>query len=387
MKVGDLKTPCAAVDTARLQRNAEAMSRRAFELGVALRPHVKTHKCVEIAQLSSRPGHRDAIELTHADSLGPITVSTMAEACHFAAHGFQDITWAQPINPHRIEEAFMLMRQVERFNLLIDSAEVVERLDAFARRADRMYSVFLKVDVGFGRAGVNPDSDEALRLAAQLRRSKWADFRGVLTHAGHAYDCLDRDAIAVVARQERDRIVGFAARLRLAGIEVQEVSLGSTPTVAVVEDLTGVTEVRPGNYLFYDRFQSSIGVCELEDIAFFVLTTVIGCYPERQTLILDAGALALSKDSGATHVDPAFGFGLLASSDGQTLYAGLTLHALFQEHGKVVVSPEFSAADFPVGTQLRVYPNHSCLTAACYSQYYVLRDNLVVGSWATAGGW
>jgi len=341
---------------------------------------------VEVAACSTR-AYDAAVSALGETVYGPITVSTMAEACHFAAHGFSDITWAQPINPHRIEEAFVLMDQVERLNLLVDSHTAIDALEDYAQRAGQPYSAYLKVDVGYGRAGVDPHSQLGVDLAGRLHKSSLATFEGVLTHAGQAYACGTREEIKAIAVHERDEIVGFAQRLRGLGIEVPEVSLGSTPTLSVAEDLTGITEVRPGNYLFYDRYQSAIGACTDDDIAFSVLTTVIGCYPDRAGLVLDAGALALSKDPGAIHVDPDCGYGMVTSADGVQPFEDLSLVSLSQEHGQVTVRAPLNASDFPVGTQLRVFPNHSCLTAAKYDRYYAVRGGLIVGAWRTARGW
>ena len=386
MRLNNLRTPCAVIDLERLERNARVMSQRVNRLGVRLRPHVKTHKCVEVAACSTR-AYDAAVSALGETVYGPITVSTMAEACHFAAHGFSDITWAQPINPHRIEEAFVLMDQVERLNLLVDSHAAIDALEDYAQRAEQSYSAYLKVDVGYGRAGVDPRSQLGVELAGRLQKSSLATFEGVLTHAGQAYACGTREEIKAIAVHERDEIVGFAQRLRGLGIEVPEVSLGSTPTLSVAEDLTGITEVRPGNYLFYDRYQSAIGACTDDDIAFSVLTTVIGCYPDRAGLVLDAGALALSKDPGAVHVDPDCGYGMVTTADGVQAFEALSLVSLSQEHGQVTVRAPLNASDFPVGTQLRVFPNHSCLTAAKYDRYYAVRGGLIVGAWRTARGW
>ena len=174
-----------------------------------------------------------------------------------------------------------------------------------------------------------------MALAERLSRSPAIDFCGVLAHAGHSYACSDADAIRAVARSERDVTVEFAERLRRRGIPVPEVSIGSTPTMSHATDLTGVTEVRPGNYVFYDAFQAAIGSCTLEDAAFSVLTTIVGHYPEQNKLIVDAGALALSKDPGATHVDPECGYGAVFTAEGSRHLQELRVASLSQEHGQV----------------------------------------------------
>ncbi len=139
------------------------------------------------------------------------------------------------------------------------------------------------------------------------------DFRGILTHAGQSYSCRNRSEAANVAAHERDIMVTFAAKLRGEGLTVAEISIGSTPTITAVDRLPGISEIRPGNYLFFDAFQAAIGSCALDDVAFSVLTTVIGVYPDAQRLVVDAGALALSEDPGPTHVDPDCGFGVVVA--------------------------------------------------------------------------
>jgi D-serine deaminase-like pyridoxal phosphate-dependent protein len=209
----------------------------------------------------------------------------------------------------------------------------------------------------------------------------------LLTHAGHAYASRNADEILEVARQEREVMVAFAERLRGEGLEVPEVSVGSTPTMSLAENLEGVTEARPGNYIFCDRFQASVGSCRLSDVAFTVLATVVGQYPEQNRLVIDAGGLALSKDSGPTHLDKNCGFGALFSADGSREYPELQLTELSQEHGKVVGKRSLDIESFPVGSRLRVVPNHSCLAAALYDRYHVVREGKVVDEWRPVRGW
>jgi D-serine deaminase-like pyridoxal phosphate-dependent protein len=241
--------------------------------------------------------------------------------------------------------------------------------------------VYLKVDCGYGRAGVVPGTDAAIALAAHLHGSDCIDFRGLLAHGGHSYDCVNRAEIRVVAEQERAVVVGFADELRSQGLTISEVSIGSTPTMCVAEDLTGVTEIRPGNYALFDRFQATIGSCSMDEVAISVLATVIGAYPDR--VLLDCGALALSKDPGPVHVDPDGGFGLLLTPDMRPV-EGLSLVGLSQEHGKAK-GP--GATQFQVGDRMRVVPNHSCLTMACFEQVHIVDGTRVVDAWKPCRGW
>jgi D-serine deaminase-like pyridoxal phosphate-dependent protein len=374
MKLRALKTPAALVDLAIVERNTKRMAERMVGLGCRLRPHVKTHKCAEIARLQVR-GH-----------FGGITVSTLAEARFFAAAGFRDITYAFPLPINRIEEAANLSRRLDALNVLLDHPTTLHELETHAQRTGVSFSVFLKVDCGYHRVGVDPDREESVSFATKLSQSPHLDFRGILTHAGHAYRCRTREEISRVAGQERETMVAFADRLRRAGVRIDEVSVGSTPTMSVTDNLTGVTEARPGNYAFYDAFQAGIGSCSLSDCAFSVLVTVVGHYPDQNKLVVDAGSLAFSLDPGPHHTDPECGYGVFVTMDGRPV-PELSLFSMSQEHGQVRGKGRIDFERYPVGSQLRVVPNHSCLTAAMFDRYHVVRDDEVVDEWSPVRGW
>jgi D-serine deaminase-like pyridoxal phosphate-dependent protein len=369
-----LPTPCALVDLDRLERNAAAMSQQARRLGVRLRPHVKTHKCVEAARIQTAGEH------------GGITVSNLAEARTFAAAGFRDITWAVPVALDRLDGCADLVRTIDRFQMLVDHPRAVAELEAFAAAEGLCFEVLLEVDCGHHRSGVDPGDPAAIRLAGAIHSSSDLEFAGILTHAGQSYRCGSRADAAEVTRHERDVMVAFAGRLRAAGIPVGEVSVGSTPTVTAAEDLTGVTEVRPGNYLFLDAFQAAIGSCGVDEVAFSVLAIVLGAYPERRELVVNAGALALSKDPGPVHVDPDCGFGVVVDAADQQPILGLRVIALSQEHGVLHRDRPLDPSWQP-GSRLRILPNHSCLAAACFDSYQVVRGAELVDEWRPVRGW
>jgi D-serine deaminase-like pyridoxal phosphate-dependent protein len=356
----EISTPAFLVDRTVVQRNCTRMRDKAHASGVLFRPHVKTHKCVELGRLQ------------HGGGIGPITVSTLAEAEHFADGGFRDITYAVPIAPAKLDRAAALARRLERLSVLIDSEEAFRALEAY----EFPFDVFLKVDCGYHRAGVDPESPDSARLAMAMAASERMHFQGLLTHAGHSYHARDVEEIRRVAAEESSSLTRFRA---LLGMDVVR-SIGSTPTLAVAERFADCEEVRPGNYVFFDAFQATIGSCAREDVAVSVLTTVVGSYPERAALIVDAGALALSKDLGPDHVDPRFGYGLVCDLDLQPL--PMRLAALSQEHGSIE-----SRIHVPVGTRLRILPNHSCLTAAMYERYHVVEGSSVVDEWKPVRGW
>jgi D-serine deaminase-like pyridoxal phosphate-dependent protein len=370
-----IATPAAVVDLDRLEANTSRISERVSRMGASLRPHVKTHKCVEAARFQVR-GH-----------FGGITVSTLAEARFFAQAGFRDITYAVPVAPARLDDAASIARGIDALHLLLDHEATFEAMEHFGRARGVRFSAFLKVDCGYHRAGVDPERDESVALALRMARSEHVDFQGILTHAGHSYHATDAAGIRSVAEEERSAMVRFKKRLEEAGAPPATVSIGSTPTISLGESLEGVTEARPGNYVFYDRFQSTVGSCSKGDAAFSVLATILGQYPDRNELLIDAGALALSRDEGPTHVEPRCGYGALFTADGGTELPHLRLGSLSQEHGKIKGESPIDFDALSVGSRLRIIPNHSCLAAALFDRYHVVRGGEVADEWRPVRGW
>ena len=351
--IHDLPTPALLLDLDVLERNLHRMSERAAAFGVAMRPHIKTHKSLEVAALQKALGIRG------------ITVSTLYEARVFADAGYEDLTWAFPVILTRLSEVQELAGRVT-LRLVVDSPEAVSALEALGRPLH----VWLKVDCGYHRAGVDPESPEAVALARRLAESPTLIFDGLLTHSGHAYHGKGRAELAAIAEQERGVMAGFAERLRSEGIAVPEVSVGSTPALSAVESLSGVTEIRPGNYVFHDYTQVAIGTCAVGDCAVTVLSSVVSRRPDHS--VVDAGALAMSKDLGP---DGSASLGEVFNDYGSgTLDSEVRLTSLSQEHG-ILSAPR------PVGSRLRILPNHSCLTAAMFDEYAVVRGEEVVDHW------
>jgi D-serine deaminase-like pyridoxal phosphate-dependent protein len=352
-RLQDLPTPALILDLDVLERNLERMADRARHLGVALRPHIKTHKCIEVAQRQRDLGAQG------------LTVSTIEEARVFADHGFDDLTWAFPVSLSRLDDLRELTERIT-LRVVIDSREALTALTALGRPLH----VWLKVDCGYHRAGVDPRSALALELAADLVHAATLTFDGILSHSGHAYYGPSPANVLAAAREERDTMVALAETLDRHGMPAPAISIGSTPAMQVIDHLEGITEARPGNYAFFDHTQVLLGSCAITDCAVTVLATVISSQPGARHSVCDAGALALSKDTGrADTMGEVF-----ADYEAGRLDEAIRIGSVSQEHGIL-------DGTVPVGSRVRILPNHSCLTAACFDRYWIVRGEEVVDEW------
>src|ERR1044072_8022321 len=372
MKLETLKTPSLVLDIGKVKRNAERMSRRIKQFGADLRPHIKTHKCVEVARIQTA-GHS-----------GAVTVSTLAEARAFAANGFSKITYAVPIEPGKFDEVIEISRECE-LSLITDDIDVPIQLNDAARQANVHLNLFLKVDCGYHRCGVEPGNPEAVEIPRRIPNASNLSFAGILTHAGHSYNCQAKPEVFALAKHERDVMADFGQRLRKEVGQAPIVSIGSTPTITCVDHLYGIDEVRPGNYIFFDAFQATLGSCSFDDCALTVLASVVHRERDRRKLIIDAGAIALSKDRGPVALNPDCGYGRVLDLAGKDL--NLTVSEMSQEHGVMIAKDENTFDRLKVGSRVRVLANHSCLTAAQHSHYHVLEGETIVDQWKIHTGW
>ncbi|HEY2806621.1 MAG TPA: alanine racemase [Gemmatimonadales bacterium] len=373
--IAEIPTPALLLDSDILVRNIARMSERIRGLGARLRPHIKTHKCIEIGRLQVEHGARG------------ITASTLVEARDFADHGFDDITWAFPLVPGRMDEIVALARRIT-FRLMVESPEAADALEQAARAAGIRIHTWLEVDCGYHRSGVDPNDPASIELARRLGNSKHLVFDGLLTHAGHSYHARDAAERRRVAAEERGNTVAFAAQLREKRIDTPMVSVGSTPSMVAAESLEGVDEARPGNYAFFDYMQVATGVCQPGDVAVSVLTSVVSHQEALPHCIVDAGALAMSKDAGPAHADMRRGLGpVMTSLTGSAIDPRVDLTHVSQEHG-FIGGPRHAdvTGRFKVGDKLRIMPNHSCLTAAMFDEYWVTQGDLVVDRWKILRG-
>jgi len=374
--VTGLQTPALIVERERLDANIARMEQRCRDLGVRLRPHVKTAKSAEI-------GGRTPSAVAHG-----ITVSTVKEAEYFGAHAFTDQLYAVTVVPSRLPRLAALRRRGVQVRLAVDSEAAVTAVAEFGAREGVTFDVLLEVDSGEHRSGLSPDDDELARLAERLDRAAATRFAGVFTHAGHGYHCRTAAELRAVAEQERAAVVAAAERIGARGVECAITSVGSTPTATHAEHLSGVSEVRAGVYVFGDVFQASLGTCRLDDVAASVLTAVIGHQRQLGRLVIDAGALALSKDRSTAALGPErdAGYGLVCDVDLRPL-PGARVAAVYQEHGLVEIEGGVDFGAFPLGHLLRVLPNHACITAAAYDRYRVVHDRTVEATWGRVNEW
>jgi D-serine deaminase-like pyridoxal phosphate-dependent protein len=375
LHLADLPTPALLLERGRLLTNLEAMRARMSARGVALRPHLKTAKSAKVAELATE------------GAAGGITVSTLREAEYFFDHGFRDITYAVGIVPARLARVAALQDKGATVQILTDNLEAAGAVAQYAEAHGVGFRVLVEIDTGDRRAGVLPDSPDLLEVAGALDAAPGVELLGVLTHAGQSYDCASIAEVRAVADQERDGVVAAAGRLREAGLPCPVVSAGSTPTAVHADDLTGVTEMRPGVYMFFDLDQLVLGSCVHDDLALSVLTSVIGHNRHAGHLLIDAGALALSKDVSATRWRPEVGYGEVCDPVSLTPYPGLFVGSVNQEHGVVPVPDAAVFSQLPVGSQVRVLPNHACMTAAAYDRYHVVEGGAVIDEWDRVNGW
>lgn len=371
-----LQTPAAVVDVQRMQSNIDRMQTQVTRLGARLRPHVKTSKSWPVAQAQIAAGAQG------------VTVSTLKEAEQFFEAGVSDILYAVAMVPAKLARAFNLCQRGCQLKLITDSVAGARAIADFGQANGYTFEVWIEIDTDGHRSGVPPESELLLEIARVLNEPG-ACLGGVMTHAGSSYDFDTPDALRQIACQERDLAVRAAHRLRQAGYPCQEVSIGSTPTALSYDHLHGVTEVRAGVYVFFDLVMHNVGVCSADDIALSVLTSVIGHQPQKGWLIVDAGWMAMSRDRGTQKQKQDFGYGQVCDLEGNVL-PGVMVSAANQEHGIISVSGNHADAieeRFPVGTRLRILPNHACATAAQYPSYAAILPDGEIREWQRFYGW
>ena len=357
----DLETPAVLVDRDILQANIDRMQTLADEAGLNLRPHVKTHKSLAIARRQLAAG------------ASGLTASKVDEALVFIEAGLPSVTLAYPqVAAGKLDRLLGTARRCGcNLRLIVDSMAGVDLLAARAAALGCHPGVFIKIDVGLHRCGRKPDDPLLPVLAEALSCAASLDFRGLLSHAGHAYGAADGGAAARMAEAERLSMVALADRLRRSGWRVPEVSVGSTPTVLAARRFDGLTEIRPGNYVFMDQTPLRLGLVPPSRLALSVLSTVVST--NDRYAIVDAGSKTLSSDRGAHGADGLAGYGrafALAAAGRET---PRTVAKLSEEHGFVVMD----GRRLQPGERLQIFPNHACPVINLARQFYVRRGTAI----------
>jgi D-serine deaminase-like pyridoxal phosphate-dependent protein len=343
--VDELSTPAVVVDLDVLEGNVARLAAAARTAGVRLRPHAKTHKCPDIGRLQLATG-----------AVG-LSLAKVSEAEVFARAGFDDLFVAYPTVGSDKARRLLALQERARLAVGVDSVAGAASLGAVFAAAGLRLDVRLKVDVGYHRVGVAPE--DALGVARAVAALPGIELRGVFTHAGHAYAAPTPEAVAEIARAEARTLAEVAAALRTDGLAIDEVSVGSTPTARAALGAGGISECRPGNYVFHDATQVSLGTCALEDCALTVVATVVSV-PGPGRAFVDAGSKTLSSDA----LRPRPG------GHGWILGRRSRLASLSEEHGWVEVA---EGESFRVGERVRILPNHACVVANLHDRLHGAR--------------
>jgi D-serine deaminase-like pyridoxal phosphate-dependent protein len=345
-------TPYLSVDGARMQKNILEMAGVTNTSGVDLRPHVKTHKVPAIARKQMEAG-----------AVG-ITVAKVSEAEVMADGGLEDIFVAYPlVTEEKIRRAIALSRRI-RLIIGVDSLEGAQRVSAVTATEEHVLEVRLEVDTGLRRTGV--PYEKAVELAREVDSLDNLDLTGIYTYRGAVLDGSPTLDLEEAGLQEGELMASLAERIREQGIGVQDVSLGSTPTARYAAGVAGVTEIRPGTYVFYDRMQARMGACSLGDCAAEVVATVVSM-PTGDLAVIDGGSKTF-----ATDVQPGgkplnlVGFGEVVG------HPEAILERLTEEHGMISVRGE---SGIRVGDTLRIIPNHVCSTVNLHEALYLTGED------------
>ncbi len=388
MKTEDLSTPCLLIDRRRLDTNLGAMQQKAMENGVGLRPHTKTHKSIDLARLQLDLGATG------------LTVAKVGEAEVFVDAGFSDVRLANLVIGEDKYARIARLMEKARVSFCVDTLEGARLASIYFSEHDYEAEVLVEVDCGYGRCGVHWESPESVQFFKQVAELPGLTVKGILTHAGHAYSGPGRseesfldtneEALVRVSNEERDNMLAFAVRLGEADLAHPdtgfEISVGSTPSMRYFENREQggfrITEIKPGNYVFNDRIQVSLGVAEWRQCALTVMTTVISRHRDAdasERLFLDAGKKVFTSD----RAKGMHGFGsILYNPVTMALLPHANITTLSEEHAWVLVR---GGATLKVGDRVRVVPNHACVVVNTQRNLFVVEDGEIVDTWTVHG--
>jgi D-serine deaminase-like pyridoxal phosphate-dependent protein len=348
------------IDQARVERNVDRMQEAATSGNKRLRPHAKTHKSPDLALMQIARG------------AAGICCAKIGEAEVFAARGVRDIRIPYPLNPVNTDRVLALSERTH-LSFIVDHLDVAAGWSRALREAGRTMDVLVKIDVGFHRCGVDPDTTDVGSFLARIAELPGLKLKGLLSHAGHAYAAASEQEVSAIAAREAALLTGIKEKAAARGIALEEISVGATPTARFSARLDGITELRPGNYIYYDRMQVGVGAASWEDCALTVLARVVA-RPAADRLIFDSGSKTLTNDLARG----AAGYGVVQQAL-QTAApdAALTIERLSEEHATVRVT-----GDSPLkpGDLVRIIPNHACVVSNLVDEAWIVNGGQVVDS-------
>ncbi len=293
-----------------------------------------------------------------------LTCAKPGEAEVFAEAGIDDLRIAYPLSPTYAPRVLAIMDRV-RLSIVVDDLGVAQAWSDVIQRAGRRLPVLVKIDVGTHRCGVDPRERDAVAFVTSVSRIPGLDLRGLLSHAGHSYAASSADDVARIAAEEIALLLELVEGCRANDVALAEISVGSTPQALVSATLDGITELRPGNYVFHDRTQVGLGVVDWSGCALRVHASVVSAGGDR--IVLDSGSKVLSSDGARGYGGAAQGFGVVLGSDGQP-DTNLLIERLSEEHAVVRVT---GAPRLRIGDRVTIVPNHACVVANLTNRYVV----------------
>ena len=372
----ELDTPCLILDKSLLEKNCFKARKKCLELNTILRPHVKTPKSIEVAKIA----------LDNQE--GPITVSTLNEAEYFANAGFKDILYAVCVIPKKLNRLNFIQQKYScMIRMVIDSVFVAQEILNYSKLHNANFEILIEIDCGEGRSGLFHQDQKIRDISRVFAEYEQTNLIGVLTHAGHSYSTKDKNEILSISNIERAEALASIKNFSNFNKMSPVISVGSTPTMFLASNLDGISEIRAGIYMFWDLAQASRGICKIEEIAISVLASVIGHNHQRKRIIIDAGSLALSKDVSANNFMKEAGYGLVCNPDTGIPFDGLNVSEVHQEHGSIDLESTDWFENFPIGSLVRILPNHACLTCAAHEKYNVLENEQITERWSRTNGW
>jgi D-serine deaminase-like pyridoxal phosphate-dependent protein len=361
VKLTSLPTPSILIDQLKLERNIDRMQAAAEAGGKRLRPHSKTHKSPEVALIQIARG------------AAGICCAKLGEAEVFANHGIEDIRLPYPLNPVNGDRVLGLLDRT-RVSFIVDNLDVARGWSDVMQRAGREVEVLVKVDVGLHRCGIDPAPLSGAEFVARVAAMPGLRFKGLLSHAGHVYGATSQEQICRIAQEEAGLLTALRDRVVQKGIAVEEISVGATPTACFSAKLPGITEIRPGNYVYYDRMQVGLGAATWDDCALTVLARVVS-RPAADRLILDSGSKTLTTDQFRGAAASGYGIALVAI-DSAVPDERLSIERLSEEHAAVRVLDE--SCRLAPGDLVRIIPNHSCVVSNLVDEVCVVQGEDVV---------